>query len=100
MDSRSNNPCAWRKPGKSSEGVSSSWHPLCSSPLSPKATVSAPQAKNFQTAEGGGHLRAAQPFLDGFGRSFYVAASASRGQAIGAVSDIKLILRFIIFKRE
>ena len=39
-------------------------------------------------------LCAAQPFLGGFGRSFYVAASPSHGQAIGAVSDIKLILCF------
>ena len=85
---------ASRKSGKSSEGASSSRRPSPGSPLSPKATVSAPQAKNFQTAEGGGHLRAAQPFLDGFGRSFYVAASPSHGHSIGAVSDIKLILCF------
>ena len=88
---------ASRKSGKSSEGASSSRRPSPGgSPLSPKAIVSAPQAKNFQTAEGGGHLRAAQPFLDGFGRSFYVAASAFHGHSIGKVSDIKLILRFII----
>ena len=87
-------PSASRKSGKSSEGASSSRHPLCSSPASPKATVSAPQAGKNHGAEGGGPLREAQPFLDGFGRSFYVAASASRGQAIGKVSDIKLILRF------
>ena len=89
-------PLASRKSGKSSEGASSSRRPSPGSPLSPKATVSAPQAKNFQTAEGGGHLRAAEPFLDGFGRSFYVAASASHGHSIGKVSDIKLILRFCI----
>ena len=96
MDGSCKKPLASRKSGKSSEGVSSSRHPLCSSPASPKATVSAPQAKIFQTAEGGGHLRAAQQFLDGFGRSFYVAASASHGHSIGKVSDIKLRLRFII----
>ena len=94
MDAGSKKPSASRKSGKSSEGASSSRRPSPGSPLSPKATVSAPQAKNFQTAEGGGHLRAAQPFLDGFGRSFYVAASPSHDQAIGKVSDIKLILRF------
>ena len=94
MDGSCKKPLASRKSGKSSEGASSSRRPSPGSPLSPKATVSAPQAKNFQTAEGGGHLRAAQPFLDGFGRSFYVAASPSHGQAIGKVSDIKLILLF------
>ena len=94
MVASSERPSASRKSGKSSGGASLSRHALSDSPRSPKATVSAPQAKNFQTAEGGGHLRAAQPFLDGFGRSFYVAASASRGQAIGAVSDIKFILCF------
>ena len=98
MDGSCKKPLASRKSGKSSEGASSSRRPSPGSPLSPKATVSAPQAKNFQTAEGGGHLRAAQPFLEGFGRSFYVAASPSHGQAIGAVSDIKLMLRFIILK--
>ena len=96
IDGSCKKPLASRKLGKSSEGASSSRRPSPGSPLSPKATVSAPQAKIFQTAEGGGHLRAAQPFLDGFGRSFYVAASPSHDQAIGAVSDIKLILRFII----
>ena len=96
MEGSCKKPLASRKSGKSPEGASSSRRPSSGSPLSPKATVSAPQAKNFQTAEGGGHLRAAQPFLDGFGRSFYVAASASHGHSIGKVSDIKLILRFII----
>ena len=45
---------ASRKSGKSSEGASSSWRPSSGSPLSPKATVSAPQAKIFHAAEGGG----------------------------------------------
>ena len=96
IDGSCKKPLASRKSGKSSEGASSSRRPSPGSPLSPKATVSAPQAKIFHAAEGGGHLREAQPILDGFGRSFYVAASASRGQAIGAVSDIKLILCFIL----
>ena len=89
-------PLASRKSGKSPEGASSSRRPSSGSPLSPKATVSAPQAKIFHAAEGGGHLREAQPILDGFGRSFYVAASAFHGHSIVQVSDIKLILRFII----
>ena len=97
MVASSERPSASRKSGKSSGGASLSRHALSDSPWSPKATVSAPQAKNFHAAEGGGPLREAQPFLDGFGRSFYVAASASHGQqAIGKVSDIKLILRFCI----
>ena len=100
MDGSCKKPLASRKSGKSSEGESSSRRPSPGSPLSPKAIVSAPQAKNFQTAEGGGHLRAAQPFLDGFGRSFYVAASPSHDQAIGKVSDIKLIVRFYIIKKS
>ena len=94
MDAGSKKPSASRKSGKSSEGASSSRRPSPGSPLSPKATVSAPQAKIFHAAEGGGHLREAQPILDGFGRSFYVAASPSHGHSIGAVSDIKLILCF------
>ena len=100
MVASSERPSASRKSGKSSGGASLSRHALSDSPWSPKATVSAPQAKIFHAAEGGGPLREAQPFLDGFGRSLYVAASASRGQAIGAVSDIKLILRFTILKRK
>ena len=96
MVASSERPSASRKSGKSSGGASLSRHALSDSPRSPKATVSAPQAKNFHAAEGGGPLRAAQPFLDGFGRSFYVAASASHGHSIGKVSDIKLILRFCI----
>ena len=94
MDGSCKKPLASRKSGKSSEGASSSRRPSSGSPLSPKATVSAPQAKIFHAAEGGGHLREAQPILDGFGRSFYVAASPSHGHSIGAVSDIKLILCF------
>ena len=96
MDAGSKKPSASRKSGKSSEGASSSRRPSSGSPSSPKATVSAPQAKIFHAAEGGGHLREAQPILDGFGRSFYVAASPCHGQAIAKVSDIKLRLRFII----
>ena len=96
MDSGSKKPSASRKSGKPSEGASSSRHPLCSGPALPKATVSAPQAKHFHAAEGGGPLREAQPFLDAFGRSFYVAASASHGHSIVEVGDIKLILRFCI----
>ena len=97
IDGSCKKPLASRKSGKSSEGASSSRRPSPGSPLSPKATVSAPQAKIFHAAEGSGPLREAQPFLDGFGRSFYVAASAAHGQAIAKVSDIKLTLRVIIF---
>ena len=96
MVASSEKPSASRKSGKSSEGASSSRHALSDSPWSPKAIVSAPQAKIFHAAEGGGPLREAQPFLDGFGRSFYVAASASHGHSIVEVSDIKLILCFCI----
>ena len=96
MDGSCKKPLAWRKSGKSSGGASLSRYALSDRPWSPKAIVSAPQAKNFHAAEGGGPLREAQPFLDGFGRSFYVAASASHGHPIGKVSDIKLILRFCI----
>ena len=90
MDGSCKKPLASRKSGKSSGagGASSSRRPSPGSPLSPKAIVSAPQAKNFHAAEGDGPLREAQPFLDGFGRSFYVAASASHGHSIGKVSDI------------
>ena len=70
MVASSEKPSASRKSGKSSEEASSSRHALSDSPWSPKATVSAPQAKNFQTAEGGSRLREAQPFLEGFGRFF------------------------------
>ena len=91
MVASSEKPSASRKSGKSPEGASSSQHASPDSPWSPKATVSAPQAKNFHAAEGGGPLREAQPFLDGFGRSFYVAASPSHDQAIGAVFSWSLI---------
>ena len=100
MDGSCKKPLASRKSGKSSEGASSSRRPSSGGPLSPKAAVSAPQVKIFQTAEGGGHLRAAQPFLEGFGRSFYVAASASRGHSIGDVSDIKLILGLLYYNES
>ena len=96
MVASSERPSASRKSGKSSGGASLSRHALSDSPWSPKATVSAPQAKNFQTAEGGSRLREAQPFLEGFGRFFFVAALALQGHSIDEVSDIKLILRFII----
>ena len=54
MVASSEKPSASRKSGKSSEGASSSRRPSPGSPLSPKAIVSAPQAKNFHAAEGGG----------------------------------------------
>ena len=45
MDGSCKKPLASRKSGKSSEGASSSRRPSPGGPLSPKATVSAPQAK-------------------------------------------------------
>ena len=101
MVASSERPSASRKSGKSSGGASLSRHALSDSPWSPKATVSAPQAKIFHAAEGGGPLCEAQPFVDGFGRSFYVAASPSHDQAIGGkVSDIKLIVCFRIINKS
>ena len=75
MDGSCKKPLASRKSGKSPEGASSSRRPSSGSPLSPKATISAPQAKFLHAAEGGGHLREAQQFLGGFGRSFHICCS-------------------------